>query len=87
MALIARMHRPDIAVLPIGGHYTMDPRGAAIALELLGVRRCIPSHYRHGPQPPPPRAVLPGKPDELRRLVPSGVEIVAPAPGETIALR
>jgi L-ascorbate metabolism protein UlaG (beta-lactamase superfamily) len=87
MALIARMYRPEIAVLPIGGHYTMDPRGAAIALELLGVRRCIPSHYRYGPDPAPPRAILPGKPDELRRLAPPDVEIIAPAPGETIVLR
>lgn len=87
MALIARMHKPDIAVLPIGGHYTMDPRGAAIALEFLGVNRCIPCHYRHGAPPPPPRAVLPGKPDDLRRLVPSTVEIIAPAPGEVVLLK
>ena len=87
MALIARMHKPDIAVLPIGGHYTMDPPAAAIALDLLGAKRCIPSHYRYGAQPPPPRAELPGKPDELRRLAPPGVEIVSPAPGETISLR
>jgi len=86
MSLIGRMYRPDVAILPIGGHYTMDPKGAAIALELLQVRRCIPSHYRHGPQPSPPRAVLPGKPDALRKLAPAGVEIVVPEPGETIVL-
>jgi L-ascorbate metabolism protein UlaG (beta-lactamase superfamily) len=86
MALIGRMYRPDIAVLPIGGHYTMDPAGAAIALELLGVKRCIPCHYRAGAQPPPPRAVLPGKPEELRKLVPDDIEIIAPRPGETVRL-
>jgi L-ascorbate metabolism protein UlaG (beta-lactamase superfamily) len=86
MQLIARMYRPDIAVLPIGGHYTMDPEGAAIALELLGVKRCIPCHYRVGPQPPPPRAVLPGKPEHLRKLVPADIEIIAPQPGETVTL-
>jgi L-ascorbate metabolism protein UlaG (beta-lactamase superfamily) len=86
MRLIGLMYRPDIAVLPIGGHYTMDPAGAAIALELLGVKRCIPCHYRHGPQPPPPRAVLPGKPADLLKLVPGDVEIIAPPPGETIVI-
>jgi L-ascorbate metabolism protein UlaG (beta-lactamase superfamily) len=86
MQLIGRMHRPDIAILPIGGHYTMDPAGAALALELLGVKRCIPCHYRYFADPPPPRAVLPGKPHHLRALVPDDVEIIAPAPGETIVL-
>ena len=37
MALIRELHRPDVAFLPIGGHYTMDPAGAAKAVELLGV--------------------------------------------------
>ena len=87
MQLIGRMHRPDIAVLPIGGHYTMDPAGAALALELLGVKRCIPCHYRAGAQPPPPRAVLPGKPEVLRKLVAADVEIIAPRPGECVRLR
>ena len=42
MQLIARLYQPDIAILPIGGHYTMDPHEAAFALELLGVQTCIP---------------------------------------------
>ena len=37
MALIRELFRPDLAMLPIGGHYTMDPAGAALAVELLGV--------------------------------------------------
>ena len=86
MQLIARVHRPDIAILPIGGHYPMDPAGAALALELLGVKRCIPCHYRFGADPPPPRAILPGKPHHLSALVPADIEIKAVAPGETILL-
>ena len=86
MQLIGRMYKPDIAVLPIGGHFTMDPRGAVIALELLGTKRCIPCHYRAGAQPPPPRAVLPGHPDELRALLPADVELLAPRPGEKLLL-
>jgi len=76
MQLIGRIYSPDVAVLPIGGHFTMDPREAAVALELLGVRRCIPCHYGTFP-------LLKGTPDELRELAP-GVEIVSPEPGQTI---
>jgi L-ascorbate metabolism protein UlaG (beta-lactamase superfamily) len=78
MQLIARLYEPDVAILPIGGHYTMDPREAAVALELLGVRRCVPCHYGTFP-------VLAGTPDELRQLA-SGVEILSPEPGETITV-
>lgn len=79
MQLIRRLYEPDVAVLPIGGHYTMDPREAALALELLGVSRCVPCHYGTFP-------ILAGTPDQLRKLAPAGVEIVAPEPGETIEL-
>jgi L-ascorbate metabolism protein UlaG (beta-lactamase superfamily) len=76
MQLIARIYSPDVAVLPIGGHFTMDPQEAAVALELLGVKRCIPCHYGTFP-------LLKGSPDELRELS-QGVEIITPEPGETV---
>jgi L-ascorbate metabolism protein UlaG (beta-lactamase superfamily) len=78
MQLIGRIYEPDVAVLPIGDHFTMGPREAAVALELLGVKRCVPCHYGTFP-------LLRGTPDELRSLA-SGVEILAPEPGETILL-
>lgn len=78
MALIARLYAPDVAILPIGGHYTMDPKEAAVALELLGVERCVPCHYGTFP-------VLAGTPDELRALAP-GVEIITPEPGGSVEL-
>jgi len=76
MQLIGRIYEPDVAVLPIGGHFTMDPREAGVALELLGAKRCIPCHYGTFP-------LLAGTPDELRGHAASGVEILAIAPGET----
>jgi L-ascorbate metabolism protein UlaG (beta-lactamase superfamily) len=76
MQLIGRIYEPDVAVLPIGGHFTMDPREAGVALELLGTKRCIPCHYGTFP-------LLAGTPDELRGHTASGVEILAIAPGET----
>jgi L-ascorbate metabolism protein UlaG (beta-lactamase superfamily) len=79
MALIARLYKPEIAVLPIGGHYTMGPNEAAVALELLGVTRCVPCHWGTFP-------ILKGTPDELRALAPAGVEIVDVEPGGTVGL-
>jgi L-ascorbate metabolism protein UlaG (beta-lactamase superfamily) len=79
MELIGRIYGPNLAVLPIGDHYTMGPREAAVALELLGVERCVPCHYGTFP-------ILVGTPDELRDLAPAGVEILAPEPGGTVEL-
>ncbi len=78
MALIARIYEPDLVVLPIGDHFTMSPREAAVALELLGAKRCVPSHYGTFP-------LLTGTPERLRALAP-GVTIEAPEPGGTIEL-
>jgi L-ascorbate metabolism protein UlaG (beta-lactamase superfamily) len=78
MQLIARLYEPDIAILPIGGHYTMDPKEAALALELLGVERCVPCHF--GTFPP-----LKGTPDELARLAPN-VKIEKIEPGESVTV-
>ena len=79
MSLIARIYKPDIAVLPIGDHYTMGPEEAAVAVDLLGVVRCVPCHYGTFP-------LLTGTPERLRELVPEGVEVVAPEPGQPVAL-
>jgi L-ascorbate metabolism protein UlaG (beta-lactamase superfamily) len=78
MQLIGRIYEPDVAILPIGDHFTMGPREAAVAIELLGVKRCIPCHYGTFP-------VLVGTPGELRELAPDA-EVIAVEPGETIAL-
>ena len=79
MALIGRIYSPAVAVLPIGDHFTMGPREAAVAADLVGARRVIPSHYGTFP-------LLTGTPDALRPLLPAGVELVAPAPGEPVPL-
>jgi L-ascorbate metabolism protein UlaG (beta-lactamase superfamily) len=78
MALIKRLYAPDVAVLPIGGHYTMGPNEAAVALELLGTNRCVPCHFGTFP-------VLTGSPDELRALAPNvtGEDV---QPGSTITI-
>jgi L-ascorbate metabolism protein UlaG (beta-lactamase superfamily) len=45
MKLIAQRSPVDVALLPIGGHYTMDRHDAALAAELVGAATVIPMHY------------------------------------------
>jgi L-ascorbate metabolism protein UlaG (beta-lactamase superfamily) len=78
MQLIGRIYSPDLAVLPIGGHFTMNPRDAGVACELLGIKRVVPCHYGTFP-------LLAGTPDELRQHAP-GVNVEAIDPGESVSL-
>jgi L-ascorbate metabolism protein UlaG (beta-lactamase superfamily) len=77
MRFIGEMHRPDIAFLPIGDRFTMDPLAAAKACELLGVRMAVPMHWGTFP-------LLTGMPADFRKLVePKGVQVLELKPGET----
>ena len=78
MALIRRLHEPDYAVLPIGDHFTMGPREAALALELLGNPPCIPCHWGTFP-------LLTGTPEQLRVEAPNAT-VHALDPGGTLLL-
>jgi len=79
MKIIGELYSPDVAMLPIGDHYTMGPREAALAVRLLNVRHVIPMHFGTFP-------ALTGTPDALRELtrdVPS-LEYHVMKPGETL---
>jgi L-ascorbate metabolism protein UlaG (beta-lactamase superfamily) len=45
MRLIGERHPVDVALLPIGGHYTMDRHDAVAAAEFIGAATVIPMHY------------------------------------------
>ncbi|MBC7120299.1 MAG: metal-dependent hydrolase [Candidatus Methanosuratus sp.] len=45
MRQVGELYRPDVAMLPIGGRFTMNPEEAAIATGLLSPRVVIPMHY------------------------------------------
>src|SRR5260370_12275335 len=45
MKLIGELYKPDVALLPIGDHFTMGPRDAAHAIRFLGVKHVVPMHY------------------------------------------
>jgi len=75
MALVRDLWAPDIAFLPMGGHYTMDPAQAALAARLLGVETVVPIHYGTFP-------VLAGTPGELAAALDgSGIEVADLTPG------
>jgi L-ascorbate metabolism protein UlaG (beta-lactamase superfamily) len=78
MALIGEIWKPDLALLPIGDHYTMGPVAAARAAKLLGVTRVIPIHWGTFP-------LLTGTPEALREAGKAdGLEVIALKPGETV---
>ena len=78
MAFIGSYYKPDLAMLPIGGHFTMDPAHAAYAVrELLKVPAVIPMHY--GTFPP-----LKGTPEEfVEALGDTKVDVLVMEPGDT----
>lgn len=82
MALIGELYSPDLALLPIGGHFTMGPVEAAKAVQLLKVPRVIGMHF--GTMP-----ILAGTPEQLRERLgdAAGVEIIALEPGESITTK
>src|SRR5450756_1447243 len=63
MKLIAELYKPDVVMIPIGGKYTMGPKEAAKACELLNPKCIIPMHYDTFP-------ALTGSPVELKNLLP-----------------
>jgi len=77
MRLIGELYKPDVALLPIGGLYTMGPLEAAQAVKLLGVRKVIPMHF--GTFPP-----LAGRPAELREHCGARVEVLDLKPGDSV---
>jgi L-ascorbate metabolism protein UlaG (beta-lactamase superfamily) len=76
MELIEKLYHPELAFLPIGGLFTMAPYEAALALELLKVKRAIPMHFGTFP-------ALTGTPEQLRELA-GGTEIWELEPGVSV---
>jgi L-ascorbate metabolism protein UlaG (beta-lactamase superfamily) len=77
MRLIADLYHPEIAMLPIGGHFTMGPREAAYATRLISPKIVLPLHW--GTFSP-----LKGTPDQLAELVDGSVTVAHLKPGESL---
>lgn len=50
MKMVKEVYAPQVAMLPIGGTYTMDVEHAALAAKWLGVKTVIPMHYGTFPE-------------------------------------
>jgi L-ascorbate metabolism protein UlaG (beta-lactamase superfamily) len=77
MKLIRELYKPEVVMLPIGGHFTMGPKEAAIATRFLEPKVVLPLHF--GTFPP-----LTGTPEELAALVKDSAQVVSWKPGESI---
>ena len=77
MEIIRDLYAPEIVMLPIGDHYTMSPREAAYACNLLKPKTVIPMHFATFP-------VLTGRPIELAKLA-KNVEVLEMKPGQTLS--
>lgn len=80
MKIIADLYKPQVALLPIGGLYTMDPREAAYACKLLKPKHVVGMHYGTFP-------VLLGTPAELRKYLPASMRktVKELVPGQPVA--
>ena len=81
MALIGRLYKPDLAMICIGGHFTMDGEQAAYAMkELMKPKMVVPIHYGTFP-------ILKGNPAQLKKaLGKSSIKVIELKPGEKFSL-
>jgi L-ascorbate metabolism protein UlaG (beta-lactamase superfamily) len=78
MALYADLYHPELALLPIGDHYTMGPEEAAYAARLLKVKQVLPMHYGTFP-------ILNGTPRQLEeKLAGSGIQVLSLTHGQSL---
>jgi L-ascorbate metabolism protein UlaG (beta-lactamase superfamily) len=80
MRLIGETLKPDLVLIPIGGHFTMGPQEAATAVrDLIKPKYAIPMHYGTFP-------MLRGTPAEFAAALGTGsaTRIVVPEPGQKV---
>lgn len=78
MKIIGELYEPILALIPIGGHYTMGPMEAAYATKLINPKYVIPMHYHTFP-------VIKGSPEEFKRYLEKfdiKVRVIVLKPGE-----
>jgi L-ascorbate metabolism protein UlaG (beta-lactamase superfamily) len=79
--LIRDFHQPEFIMLPIGDHYTMGPKAAALAIKFSGAQEVLPLHWGTLPE-------LVGTPVELEKQLAaiglSAVQVHKINPGDTI---
>jgi len=81
MKLIRELYHPEIAMLPIGGRYTMGPDEAMMAAEFIGADTVIPMHYNTFP---PIEQDAEAFKKSIERT--SNIRVKVLSPGETIEI-
>lgn len=77
MKFIGDYYKPDLVLIPIGGHFVMDPAEAAVATKMIHPKFAIPVHYGTIPQ-------LAGTPDEyIHALGKTKTKVIVMTPGQT----
>ena len=79
MKLIADYYKPDLLLIPIGGHFVMDPKEAALATVMVHPKYAIPMHYGTTPQ-------LKGTPQEYLAALgktKAKTKVIVMQPGQT----
>ena len=81
MRLIGERYKPDLALVPIGGNFTMDPKDAAWAVtEMIRPRAVIPMHYGANP-------LAKGTSSEfVEAMGRSAIKVIVAVPGRPIDL-
>ena len=79
LKLIGDYYRPDLVMIPIGGHFVMNPRDAAYATkQYLKPKFALPMHYGTSPQ-------LTGTPEEyVRALGATKTKVLSIKPGDKV---
>ncbi|MEM0158431.1 MAG: metal-dependent hydrolase [Thermoplasmataceae archaeon] len=79
MKFIGELYHPDVALLPIGGYYTMGPKEAAVAADLIQARYTIPMHYDTFPS-------IRQNPEEFKNLVKGKTKVRILKPGDEFTI-
>ncbi len=79
MQLIRDLYRPDVALLPVGGRFTMGPDEAMIAARYVGAPLVIPMHYDTFP-------AIRQNLEEFKRIIErtTSIRVALLSPGESI---
>lgn len=78
MKMIGERFKPDLLLIPIGGHYVMGPTEAAMATEMIKPKHAIPVHYGTNP-------LLAGTPAQYQEALGKSGTVVHPMnPGDKL---
>lgn len=79
MALIHELYKPKVAMLPIGGRFTMDEEAALMAVKMIKPKIVIPMHYNTF-------SVIHADPTKFQKLAEENTdtEVIIMKPGDSI---